>query len=138
MNLQNNLSKMNSDTPYPILVKALCKHGQAIIDDLSPSKAHLWHMGTGVAGEAGEIIDIIKKVVLYGQDPDLTHLKEELGDMEFFLEGIRQIFGLTREEILAENTAKLIKRYGESYSNEAARIRMDKAWNTSSSSVSSG
>ena len=35
------------------LVARLSKLGVDIIRDLTPAKAHLWHMGTGITGDAG-------------------------------------------------------------------------------------
>jgi uncharacterized protein YabN with tetrapyrrole methylase and pyrophosphatase domain len=52
---------------------------------------------------------------------------EELGDLEFYMERIRQIVGITREETLKANIEKLSVRYGKTYSNEAAQARADKA-----------
>lgn len=65
------------------LVQALVKPGQDIVDTLTAEKANLWHMATGIAGEADE--------VLYGLlKDDLDNVKEELGDVEFYLEGLCQ------------------------------------------------
>ena len=58
---------------------------------------------------------------------DRENLVEELGDIEFYLEGLRQVFGVTREEVLAINQAKLEKRYSSGkYSNQQAQARADK------------
>lgn len=108
------------------LVTNLTKSGIDIIDGLTPEMAHLWHMGTGVAGEAGELLDAIKKHVVYGQDLDLTNVIEELGDLEFYYAGIRIALGITREQILEYNMNKLTKRYGVRYSDGAAIARVDK------------
>jgi len=69
----------------------------------------------------------IKKHVFYNKEMNLEGLIEELGDLEFYLEGLRQGLGVTREEILEGNIAKLTKRYSEgSYSDKAANERADK------------
>lgn len=112
---------------HPQLVAALVKPGQALIDTLTPDKAHLQHMAIGVAGESGELLDCVKKHTIYGKDLDKENLLEELGDLEFYLEGIRQVTGLTREECLSHNIAKLSKRYEKlAYSDQAAQDRKDK------------
>lgn len=109
------------------MVKVLAKPGQNIIDELTPISAHLLHMAVGVCGEAGELIDCIKKQAIYGKDLDEINLVEELGDLEFYLEGIRQATGVTREACLAANMRKLAKRYeGFLYTNQAAQQRADK------------
>ena len=108
------------------LVARLSKLGVDIIRDLTPAKAHLWHMGTGITGEAGEIIDTVKKHCIYNKPLDTENLIEELGDMEYFLEGLRAATGITREQTLAHNIAKMNKRYPAGYSNQAAQARADK------------
>jgi NTP pyrophosphatase (non-canonical NTP hydrolase) len=108
------------------LVFELAKPGQDIVDELTPMQAFALHMAIGVSGEAGELLDTIKKFAIYQKPVDFTNLVEELGDIEFYLEGIRQAFSLDREDILKANIEKLRKRYGEKYTNAAAQRRADK------------
>lgn len=116
------------DITHPQLVAALAKPGKTIKDELLDSECHLWHMATGVAGEAGELIDAVKKIVIYRKAPDVQNIIEELGDMEFYLEAIRAHFGITREQVLEANINKLKIRYGKlKYSDEQAQARVDKA-----------
>jgi len=113
---------------HPELVKALVKSGDLILKEMSPSDSHLTHMILGVAGEAGELLDAIKKKTIYQKTLDIKNIREELGDIEFYLEGIRQELNITREECLEENILKLSTRYvGLKYSNQAAQERKDKA-----------
>jgi NTP pyrophosphatase (non-canonical NTP hydrolase) len=83
-------------------------------------------MAVGISGESGELLDTIKKHAIYKKPLDMENVLEELGDLEYFMEGVRQAVGLTREECLKHNVDKLTKRYGSKYSNEAAQIRADK------------
>jgi NTP pyrophosphatase (non-canonical NTP hydrolase) len=108
------------------LVFELAKPGQDIVDELTPMQAFALHMAIGVSGEAGELLDTIKKFAIYQKPLDFTNLVEELGDIEFYLEGIRQAFSLDRNDILEANIVKLRKRYGDKYSNLAAQVRADK------------
>lgn len=113
---------------YEEFVDSLKKPGEAIIASLSPKKADLWHMGTLLAGEAGEALDAIKKHVIYGKELDFENVIEELGDVEFALSGIRSALGIDRDLVLATNHFKLSKRYSNgSYSDEQAKNRADKA-----------
>lgn len=112
---------------HPQLVSALVKPGEKIVAELTGSDANLLHMVIGVSGEAGELLDAIKKAVIYRKELDRNNVIEELGDIEFYLEGLRQELGVSREECLAANVAKLQKRYGDKYSDSAAQIRADKA-----------
>lgn len=112
---------------YPAMVQALAKSGDSIKNELTGEQAHLLHMAIGISGESGELLDAIKKHTIYQKDLDLTHVIEELGDLEFYMEGLRQGLGITRELVLAANIEKLTKRYaGFVYSNEAAINRADK------------
>lgn len=112
---------------HPQLVAALVKPGQAIIDSLTPEKAHLWHMASCVPSEAGELFDAIKKHVIYNKPLDRENVVEEIGDIAFYLEGIMQTLGITRDEALSANIAKLSKRYESlTYSDKSAQDRADK------------
>jgi NTP pyrophosphatase (non-canonical NTP hydrolase) len=102
------------------------KPGKQIVSELTGSDTNLLHMVIGISGEAGELLDAIKKAVIYRKELDRNNVIEELGDIEFYLEGLRQELGLSREECLAANVAKLQKRYGDKYSDSAAQIRADK------------
>jgi hypothetical protein len=44
-----------------------------------PSYHDLLHGGMGVATEAGELLDVIKKHHAYGKEIDLVNLREEIG-----------------------------------------------------------
>ena len=109
------------------MVRALAKPGEKIKDEMTPEDAHMLHMAIGICGEAGEMIDAIKKRVIYRKPLDLENVKEEFGDLLFYIEGLMQATGLTREECLEANIAKLGKRYESLvYSDKAAQDRADK------------
>ena len=112
---------------HELMVYRLCKPGHEILQELDQFKAFLIHMGMGLSGEAGEILDTIKKHTIYGKELDRENLIEEMGDVEFFMQGMRHALGLTREEILQANIAKLSVRYAAGkYTNEQAQARADK------------
>ncbi len=109
------------------MVVALAKPGETIRAELTAHDAHLVHMTIGISGEAGELLDAIKKAAVYRKPLDRANVIEELGDIEFYMEGLRQGLGITREETLQANIAKLSKRYGQfEYSDQAAQNRADK------------
>lgn len=93
----------------------------------TPSQCELLHAAIGIAGEAGELLDAVRKHVFEGQPLDRENVIEELGDLCFYLEAACQAIGVTREEIEELNTAKLSKRYEAGYSDKAAQDRADKA-----------
>ena len=115
------------DIDHNILVSKLAKPGADIIATLTPEKAHIWHMASALQSEAGELFDAIKKPVIYNKkEIDRVNVVEELGDMEFYMAGIRQGLGISRRETLIANMEKLGVRYGDKYSDNAAQARADK------------
>lgn len=85
------------------------------------------HAAVGIAGEAGELLDAVKKVWAYGKPIDLENAIEELGDLEFYMEALRQQIGVSREQVLQANQDKLAKRYPSlRYSDSLAQRRLDK------------
>lgn len=113
---------------HPELVSSLAKPGADILASLTPEKCNLLHHASNLAGEVGEIWDAVKKHIYYeGPPPDVENIKEEAGDLLFYLQGLLAHFGLTMEECKEGNIAKLSKRYADGYSNAAAHARADKA-----------
>lgn len=117
---------------HAAMVRALVKPGEDVIASLTPDKADMWHAATGISGEAGELLDAVKKVAIYNKPADYLNIIEELGDLEFYMEQLRQRLSIcmgrevTRDEVLTYNMEKLGKRYGSGYSDKAAQERADK------------
>lgn len=111
---------------YDEMVQALAKPGDQILAQLDGKRMHLLHMAVGVCGEAGELLDAVKKASIYNKELDRKNVVEELGDLEFYMEGLRSGLGITRHETLQGNVEKLGKRYGQVYSDQAAQARADK------------
>ena len=87
----------------------------------------LTHAALGIAGEAGELVDAIKKHVIYGKPLDLANVREEIGDLRFYLEALCNVLDLNDQTIIQENINKLEKRYKDlTYSSGAAIERADK------------
>ena len=108
------------------LVKELIKNPLDIVDSWDYMDADLIHSAMGISGEAGELLDAIKKTVMYRKPLDIDNVIEELGDLEFYMENLRSSLDITREETLQANIDKLRKRYSIGYSDQAAQDRADK------------
>jgi len=109
------------------MVATLVKPGENILTSLTPKRCHELHMIMGISGEAGELLDAFKKHIIYNRELDRENVIEELGDIEFYLEGLRQSAGVTREECINGNILKLGKRYKQfKYSDQQAQERKDK------------
>lgn len=74
------------------------KPGEAITSAMTPVLADLWHGATGVATECGELAEACV-LTLGGGQIDRENLNEELGDLEFYIEALRQNIGVTRNDI---------------------------------------
>ena len=73
----------------------------------------------GLAGETGECCDIVKKYKYQGHVLDKEHLKDELGDVLWYLAETASGLGITLEEVAQFNLDKLHKRYhGEKFHKE--------------------
>lgn len=128
----NNTPSLASVSTYQWenMVGRLAKPGIEILRELTDSKIDLLHAAVGVCGEAGELLDAVKKHVIYNKPINLENIIEELGDIEFYMEQLRRNTGvlITREHTLKENYAKLSKRYPSgSYSDTQAQARADKS-----------
>ena len=92
----------------------------------TPLQCELLHAAIGIAGEAGELLDAVRKHIFDGQPLDRENIIEELGDLCFYIEASMQVIGVSRVEIDVCNMAKLSKRYEGGYSDQQAQERKDK------------
>lgn len=86
----------------------------------------LVHAALGVAGEAGEFCDAIKRFTVYGKELDRENAIEELGDLLWFVALGCNALDVTMQEAAQRNIDKLKKRYPERYTDELAHARLDK------------
>ena len=116
-----------STTPYEQFVQSIVKPGHDILIQLTPLQASMLHMAVGISGEAGELLDAIKKHAIYQKELDFANVKEEAGDILFYLTGLLNDVGITLNECIEANREKLSKRYpNKCYSNADAIKRADK------------
>ena len=86
----------------------------------------LLHAIVGIGGEAGELLDCIKKNFAYRQPLNRDNLQEELGDILHYVTAAANYCGWTLEDLIYNNMKKLSKRYPNGYSNKDAIERKDK------------
>ena len=89
-------------------------------------EADLIHAALGLASEAGEFADAIKKSFAYEKELDVENLVEELGDLLWFVALACKALNVPMDAVAVGNVAKLYKRYPEKFTNEAAHERADK------------
>ncbi len=81
-------------------------------------------LGLGIAGEAGEIADTIKKVVGHGHSKS-GKIAEELGDLLWYTAMVSWCYGISLSEIATRNIDKLLERYPDGFSSERSINRDD-------------
>ena len=79
----------------------------------------------GLAGEVGELNDMIKKWVFHEKELDETHLKKELGDVMWYVAMMCQSMGWELNDVLQMNIDKLIARYPEGFDVDRANHRQE-------------
>lgn len=117
---------MTYNPNYAAFVQSRLKDGGDILKTVTPVQANLLHLALGVAGESGELVDTIKKHVIYNKPLDVANIDEECGDLLFFINAMLTAVGLDEEGCKRRNVEKLMKRYASGYSDRAAQERADK------------
>ena len=70
--------------------------------------------GVGLNAEAGEFLEIVKKMVFQGKpwnEDNREHLIIELGDIIWYATNACMALGISFEDVVARNVEKLEKRY---------------------------
>ena len=84
--------------------------GRTITPDQDNEERKL-NAALGLAGEAGEVVELIKKARFHGKPYDTEAIKKELGDVLWYVNQMAHAHGLSLEEIAQANVAKLRARY---------------------------
>lgn len=69
----------------------------------------------GLAGEAGEVCDDIKKKYYHQRPIDDKHTVEELGDVMWYVANLATAYGVKLSDIIKQNEKKLRERYEKKY-----------------------
>lgn len=81
------------------------------------------HMILGMQTESAELSDVFKKNIAYGREIDWTNIKEEIGDLMWYIANICNINKWDLREILETNINKLEARYPEKFTEDKALNR---------------
>lgn len=118
--LRNPDGSMLERLPYSTFVRRLAKQMPDPVQDAV-------HAAVGISGEAGELLDAIKKVWVYDKALDRQNVVEELGDLRFYMQHLMNVLAISESEVIEHNVKKLQVRYASgTYSNEQAQARADK------------
>lgn len=77
----------------------------------------LWNL-TGLSGEVGELVDYLKKAIFHKHGLSRDKVKEELGDILWYLSGLAYQHELTLEEVMEHNIEKLKTRYPDGFNTQ--------------------
>lgn len=108
---------MSFDRGYADLSKRLSGNNRQL---------RLLHSIMGMGGEIGETIDAVKKHILYNSELDVENLKEECGDILWYMSLMLTEICSSFEEVMQMNIDKLSKRYPKGFTEEHAKLRLDK------------
>lgn len=77
-------------------------------------------------GEAGELQNVVKKMVFHGHDKKEAQgmILDEAGDVLWYITMLLEVVGLKLEDAARHNVNKLRQRYPEGFSQEASRNRV--------------
>ncbi len=81
-------------------------------------KDWLQNAAMGLAGEAGEFIDQVKKTLFQGHPLDSTKLVNELGDILFYAELAAIALNIDTKTVRERNMHKLRTRYPDGFKTE--------------------
>lgn len=86
-------------------------------------KGQLFNGVLGLAGEAGECADLVKKHCFQDARPIHGEMIDELGDVLWYVAETAAALGVSLEEVAARNVEKLKKRYPEGFEAERSLHR---------------
>ena len=96
----------------------------AIIKRLSDKDIiRLLHADMGICTESGELTDALKKFIFYGKEVDRINVIEEAGDLMWYIGLLVDALGITLDEVMTKNIAKLSTRYPDKFTVRAALNR---------------
>jgi NTP pyrophosphatase (non-canonical NTP hydrolase) len=98
------------------------------VDPNCPDSLHLMpvrinHAVVGLAGEVGELAQLLERWVYYGQSLPIPDVEEEVGDCLWYLALLCTAVGIPMERAMEGNLAKLKARFPHKFTEEAAANR---------------
>ena len=86
---------------------------------------NLHYAALGIAGEAGEVVDLLKKHLHHGHPLDREAFIKELGDVAWYIALCCTLIGEPMEKVLQANIDKLQKRYPDGFDPERSMHRAE-------------
>lgn len=80
-----------------------------------PHRERLMVQALGLAGEAAEVGQIVKKWAWHGKPLDVEKIKDELSDCLWYLADLASAINLNLDDIARHNVDKLLARYPQGF-----------------------
>lgn len=119
--MKHSLKNDRTDAGYKEFAESLV--GDTVNND--HRKLRLVYMALGLSGESGEVTDLIKKTFMYDKKLNVEKVKEECGDMLWYMSNLLHEIGSSFEEVMQMNVDKLNKRYPTGFTEKDALERKD-------------
>jgi NTP pyrophosphatase (non-canonical NTP hydrolase) len=101
-------------------IKEYQKQAERTLVKLEKNSYDLLHMCLGLQTESAEISDVFKKKLAYNKDIDWVNVKEEIGDLMWYIANLCNLNEWDLENILETNINKLKIRFPEKFTNDLA------------------
>lgn len=109
----------------PAVLAVLTRLGAVSDPDDQTSIIRLLNGVMGLAGESGEVDDMLKKVLFQGHKLDREHVAKELGDISWYIALAADAIGYDLETIFQMNIDKLKERYPDGFEFERSINRKE-------------
>ena len=93
--------------------------------DISDNEIMVIWTALGLAGEAVEVVECVKKGVLHRHGIDKEKLAKEIGDSLWYIAGLCTTLGLNMAEVMQSNIEKSEVRYPNGFSPDDSKRRVD-------------
>lgn len=92
---------------------------------ISPHDTLVVYCAIGLAGEASEILEYLKKTVFHHHEQDDSKLRKEIGDVCWYVAALCSTLGFDLSDVMTENIEKLRVRYPDGFKPEDSVKRVD-------------
>ena len=104
-------------------IQAIVENVPPLLDQpgqLSQKEMNLLHAALGIGSEAGELMEEVISSILENREVDAVNMKEEVGDLLWYLAVVCRDCGFTFEQAMETNIEKLAKRYPNKFTTTDA------------------
>lgn len=95
--------------------QSLCKR---TVNNKLDDKDEVASYALGIVSESAEVSDEVKKQLYHGHDKNPEKIKDELGDVMWYMANLATKYGLTLKDIAKHNITKLKERYPDGFSQD--------------------